>query len=124
MRTAFWCVFVAGLLPIVSVSLAKAGVKGYDNRNPREWLSRLTGWQQRANAAQQNAWEAFALFSVAVILSTLANTPTAKVDTLATVFIAARIVYLGCYLADLALLRSLVWLVGFGCTLAIFLAAG
>lgn len=124
MRTAFWCVFVAGLMPIVSVSLAKAGVKGYDNRNPREWLSRLTGWQQRANAAQQNAWEAFALFSVAVILSTLANASTTKVDTLATVFIAARVVYLGCYLADLALLRSLVWLVGFGCTLAIFLAAG
>jgi uncharacterized MAPEG superfamily protein len=124
MRTAFWCVFVAGLLPIVSVSLAKAGVKGYDNRNPREWLSRLTGWQQRANAAQQNAWEAFALFSVAVILSTLGNAPSDRVDSLALVFVAARIVYLACYLADYALMRSLVWLVGFGCTLAIFLAAG
>lgn len=124
MRTAFWCVLVAGLLPIVSVSLAKAGVKGYDNRNPREWLSRLTGWQQRANAAQQNAWEAFALFSVAVILGTLGNAPSDRVDTLALVFVAARVVYLICYLADYALLRSLVWLVGFGCTLAIFLAAG
>lgn len=124
MRTAFWCVFTAGLLPILSVSLAKAGVKGYDNRNPREWLSRLTGWQQRANAAQQNAWEAFALFSVAVIVSALSNAPAAKVDLLALMFIGARIVYLACYLADLAALRSLVWLVGFGCTLAIFLAAG
>ena len=124
MRTAFWCVLVAGLLPIVSVSLAKAGVKGYDNRNPREWLSRLTGWQQRANAAQQNAWEAFALFSVAVILATLGNAPSERVDTLALMFVAARVVYLICYLADYALLRSLVWLVGFGCTLAIFLAAG
>ena len=124
MRTAFWCVLAAGLMPIISVSLAKAGVKGYDNRNPREWLSRLTGWQQRANAAQQNAWEAFALFSVAVILATLSNAPTAKVDLLAQVFIAARVIYLGCYLANLAILRSLVWFVGFGCTLAIFLAAG
>lgn len=122
MRTAFWCVLTAGMLPIVSVTLAKAGVKGYDNRLPREWLGKLSGWQQRANAAQQNAWEAFALFSVAVILATLQAAPEAKVDSLALAFIAARVAYLGCYLADLAALRTLVWMVGFGCTLAIFLA--
>ena len=112
----------AGLLPSVSVSLAKAGVKGYDNRLPRDWLTQLSGWQQRANAAQQNAWEAFALFSVAVILSALQSAPEAKVDMLALGFIAARVAYLGCYLADLATLRTLVWMAGFGCTLTIFLA--
>ena len=122
MRIAYWCVLTAGLLPIVSVSLAKAGVKGYDNRLPRDWLTQLSGWQQRANAAQQNAWEAFALFSVAVILSALQSAPEAKVDMLALGFIAARVAYLGCYLADLATLRTLVWMAGFGCTLTIFLA--
>jgi uncharacterized MAPEG superfamily protein len=122
MRIAYWCVLTAGLLPIVSVSLAKAGVKGYDNRMPRDWLAKLSGWQQRANAAQQNAWEAFALFAVAVILSALQAAPEAKVDTLALAFVAARVAYLGCYLADLATLRTLVWMIGFGCTLAIFRA--
>ena len=73
MRIAYWCVLTAGLLPIVSVSLAKAGVKGYDNRLPRDWLTQLSGWQQRANAAQQNAWEAFALFSVAGVVAVMCH---------------------------------------------------
>ena len=33
---------------------------------------------------------------------------------IAMIFFVARLAYLGCYLANLATLRSLVWLVGFG----------
>ncbi len=124
MTTAFWCVLVAGLLPIFSVTLAKASVKGYDNKNPRPWLARLEGWQQRANAAQANGWEAFALFSTAVIIANLTHAPQAKVDTLALVFVAARLVYIGLYIANLGVLRSLAWTVGLVCTLTIFVAGG
>ena len=47
----------------------------------------------------------------------------ARVDQLAVAFIVARLVYGAMYLANLAPLRSLVWAVGFGLTIAIFLAA-
>jgi uncharacterized MAPEG superfamily protein len=38
-------------------------------------------------------------------------------------FIAARLLYLALYLANKAPLRSLTWLAGFACVLAIFIAA-
>ena len=122
MRITYLSVLTTGVFPTISVSLAKGVVKYYDNRMRRDRLAELSGWPHRANAATQNAWEAFALFAVAVILSALQAAPEAKVDTLALAFVAARVAYLGCYLADLATLRTLVWMVGFGCTLAIFLA--
>ena len=39
---------------------------------------------------------------------------------LAMAFIGSRIVYTGLYFANIAALRSVVWAVGLGCTIAIF----
>jgi uncharacterized MAPEG superfamily protein len=39
-------------------------------------------------------------------------------------FIIARIIYIWCYITDKASLRSLVWMVGFGATVALFITAG
>ena len=52
----------------------------------------------------------------------LLHAPQAKVDVLALVFVAARVCYIGCYVADLAKLRSLCWFVGIGSAIAIFVA--
>ena len=123
MSIALWCVLVAALLPFVATILAKVGnARTFDNRNPREWLARQTGAAARANAAQANSFEAFPFFAVAVIVATMLHAPQARVDLLAMIFIAARIAYIGCYVADQATLRSLVWFVGIGCTVAIFVA--
>lgn len=45
MPIAFWCVLVAGLLPVLTVSIAKMGGRtGFDNHDPRAWLkSRAAG---------------------------------------------------------------------------------
>ena len=48
MPLAIVCILLAGLLPIVSTGIAKAGFKGYDNRNPREWLARLISGEPEA----------------------------------------------------------------------------
>ncbi len=122
MPVSFWCILVAGALPYVATMLAKAGAP-YDNRNPRAWLDGLSGWRARANAAQQNSFEAFPLFAAAVIIASQLGADAARVDALAVAFIAARIGYLAAYLADRAALRSLAWFVGIGCVAAIFLAA-
>lgn len=123
MTISLWCVVVAGLLPYVAVGIAKAGRSGFDNENPRTWLAQQTGYRARANAAQQNSFEAFPLFAAAVIVAHLLRGPQPLVDMLAVLFIAARVAYLLIYVAGKGTLRSLVWLVGMLSVLGIFGAA-
>ena len=121
MTTALWCVLVAGLLPYAATLTAKGGTR-FDNRNPRAWLAVQTGWRARAHATQLNGFEAFPLFAVAVLVAQQLHAPQARVDTLAVVFVAARVAYQVAYLADLHAVRSIVWFIGIGAAVAIFLA--
>ncbi len=122
MTTAYWCVLTAGLLPYLATVTAKAGAR-FDNHLPRAWLAAQSGWRARANAAQQNAFEAFPFFAAAVLVAHQLGAPQARVDALALLFIAARVAFFVTYVADLALLRSIVWTVGIGSAVAIFVAA-
>lgn len=122
MTTAYWCVLAAGLLPYAATLTAKLGAR-FDNRLPREWLHRQTGYRARANAAQLNGFEAFPLFAAAVLIAHQLAAPQPRIDALALAFVAARIVYFACYLADLHWLRSVAWFVGIGSAVAIFVAA-
>jgi uncharacterized MAPEG superfamily protein len=122
MTTALWCLMIATVLPIVCTGIAKWGFEGFDNHRPREWLAKQSGWRARANAAQANSWEALAIFTAAVLTAHLVEAPQPRIDLLALVFTAARVAYIVCYVADLATLRSLVWLVGLGASLALFFA--
>ncbi len=123
MSIAFWCVFIAALLPYIAALSAKAGARSYDNNEPRAWLAQQQGYRARANAAQQNSFEAFALFAAAVLIAHATHGPRARVDQLAMVFIAARVGYLPLYLAGWGVARSLVWTVGMAATVWIFLTA-
>ena len=55
MSTVLWCLFIAGLLHVVSKApLAVAQSQspgGYDNHNPRDQQAALEGWGKRALAA-------------------------------------------------------------------------
>ena len=119
MTTAYWCVLVAGMLPYIATLTAKVGA-AYDNRDPRAWLATLTGWRARANAAQHNGFEAFPFFAAGVIIAHLAGAGQDRIDALALGFIAARVGHFATYLADLAPLRSVLWLAGLGCVLGLF----
>jgi uncharacterized MAPEG superfamily protein len=121
MNFAFWMVFVAAVLPYVTVGLAKSG--GIDNNTPRESLDRLTGWRKRADWAHRNHFEAFAPFATAVIIAVLAGVPQHRIDLLAGLFVSTRIAYTAAYLADRATVRSLIWLAGIICVGALFVLA-
>lgn len=122
MTFAYWCVLAAALIPILTVFPAKVA-KDFDNRAPRPWEERLGGWRARAYWAHLNAFEAFPPFAAAVIIAHLAHAPQGRLDLLAGTFVAARVAYSACYYADLATLRSLVWAVGFGCVVGLFVIA-
>jgi uncharacterized MAPEG superfamily protein len=119
MTIANWCILTACALPILTIGLAKtasarmpAGQGRYDNQQPREWTEHLTGWQRRANAAQANGFEALPLFIAAVLLAQQSHADQGRVDLLAMGFIATRLVYIGCYLADLGSARTIAWMAG------------
>lgn len=119
---AYGCVLVASLLPIVCAALAKVGGHGFDNRHPRDWMARLTGWRARANAAQSNGFEVLPFFIGAVLIAHQLGAPQGRIDALAAAFVAARIVYIACYLADRATLRSLAFAAGLLINVALLFA--
>lgn len=123
MTIALWCILAAGLLPIAAAATAKWGFENYDNANPREWLSRQTGFRARANAAQQNSYEGLPLFIGAVMVASFTQGPQAIIDQLAVLYVLLRIAYIICYLGDRPTLRSLVWVAGLGVCIALFVIA-
>ena len=120
MTIAYWCVLFMRLFPYVAAGIAKKGFEGYDNGMPRQWLAKQTGFRARANAAQANLFESLPFFFAAVIIASIANAPQARVDMLAIGFVAARIAYLVCYVANWPTTRSIVWLAGIACVVSIF----
>ncbi len=124
MHIAYWCVFFAGLMPICWQGIAKVTIrKSYENSRPRESLAQTQGVAQRASWAHDNSWEAFAPFAAAVIIAFQAGGPTKWINTLALIFIAARILYGLCYIFDKHVLRSSVWAVGFFSVAGLYLLA-
>ena len=123
MKTALICVLIAGLMPYLWTSVAKLLGPRYDNRNVREWQSRLSGAAQRAHAAHLNSFEAFPFFAAAVLAAMVAQADMRRVAMLSIAFVGARVVYGLVYLWDVAVVRSLVWFVGLGCVVAILVSA-
>jgi len=122
MTTAYWCVLIAALMPYIASSIAKAGGERYNNRYPRLWLDRQEGFRARANAAQENSFEAFPFFAAAVIVAHLTQAPQDRIDALAVIFIVARVAYVACYLADWHWPRSIVWTMGIVATMTLFVS--
>jgi len=120
---AFWCLLIVAVLPIVCAGIAKVGGEAYDNHNPREWLDRQEGFRKRATAAQQNSWEAFGFFTAAVFVAHASGGPSEAVDQMAIAFVVARALFILTYVADWAMVRSLVWFAGFFLTISIFVSA-
>lgn len=127
MTIAEACILVACLLPIACAGIAKFKSfgkprrnGGFDNNNPRHWLAGLQGWQARANAAQMNSFEALPIFIAGVLVAEHLQASQPLINGLALAFIAARVGYIGAYLADKASLRSILWALGLVCCIALF----
>lgn len=122
MNLAYWCVLIAGVMPILTIAVAKLQ-RGYDNHNPRIWLDKQQGVYRRADYAHRNHFEAFPFFAAAVIIAQQLNAPQTWIDLLAATFIVARIAFTLFYLADRPNLRSTAWMIAYGCILGLFFLA-
>ena len=128
MTIALFCILLAALMPIVCAGLAKGRDMnvshkdgGYDNRNPRDWLAKQSGFKKWAQSAQENCWEALPFFAASVIVSHMLGVIGWLPNALAIAFIVLRGVYIACYVTGKQRQRSLVWMAAFVVNVAIFL---
>ena len=124
MTIAYWCVLIALILPYIATGVAKASAGGFTpkhNHDPRAFLANVQGVAKRANNAQQNGFEIAPAFAAAVIIAHMVGAAEqGLLDQLAMAFVVSRVLYTLCYLADWALLRTLVWSVGMGIIITFF----
>ena len=125
LATAYWCVLIAALLPYVWIFVAKTGAPKYNNRSPRAWVAKQEGNYkvQRANAAHLNAFEAFAPFAAGVVLAQLGGVDHGRIALLAVAFVALRVLHGVFYIADVPMARSLAWMAGYACVIALLVLA-
>ena len=125
MITLVWCLLLLTALPIV-LALTGAAMRArqlgvMDNNNPRQQIQQLTGLPARIYAAQQNAWEALAVFTAAVVGAYMTDADPAIASTLGLAFVGFRLLHAVFYAADLAALRSLVFVAGMLSAVGLFL---
>lgn len=123
MSLALWTILLAGLMPYLTVGIAKFSGGRYDNNHPRQWATGLSGFRARAYAAHQNHFEFFPFFAVAVIIAEWKGGGGFATNALALTAIGARIAYTVSYLQNRATLRSLCWFIGIVCIIGLFIVA-
>jgi len=126
MSLPLWCLLITALLPFW---LAFWGSKvrrqefgRMDNHHPRQQYAQSEGQGARLWAAQQNAWEALALFTAGVVAVQTAGGGWLA-DIASIVFVLARIGHGICYAMNLATLRSTIFVVSFLAVLCLFATA-
>lgn len=82
-----------------------------DNQNPREQYAHLQGAGARAVAAQQNCWEALAIYSAALLAVVASNLDVKYLGEAALIVLLGRVLHAIFYLANLDKLRSLSFLI-------------
>lgn len=126
MSILIWSLLFSALLVLVSKAPAMHFINrtssGYDNHHPRQQQAHLKGAGARALAAHQNTIESFPLFAAGVLVAELAAEAHPVSAILAVAFLALRVLYILCYVKDLAMLRSLVWALGYLCSIGLMLA--
>lgn len=83
----------------------------------------------RCEAAAANGQETLGLFVAAIIAANYAGVPVETINTLAFTHLASRVAYNFTYIflqenRNFAPLRSLVWMVGVGSWITLFIKAG
>ena len=122
MNIAYFCVFIASLLPIAFIGFSKftGGFKLGNNHDPRRFLNKMEGKQYRAKCAHDNSWEAFAPFAAAVILASISSVEQSLLDKLAIGFIVSRVAFGVSYIFDKPTLRSTFYFLALICVITLF----
>ncbi|KAI0866891.1 hypothetical protein F4860DRAFT_7431 [Xylaria cubensis] len=137
---SFYAIPLAWFIAAVPGMLSKSlGGTNYDIATPRKFAENVEKDQKldkstknkifRCEAASANAQETLGLFVSAVIAANYAGVPVETMNTFAALYLGSRVVYNITYIflqenRSFAPLRSLVWMVGVGSWMTLFIKAG
>jgi uncharacterized MAPEG superfamily protein len=110
--------YLVTIVPAKWISVDGAG--RYDNARPRDPAFFRAGIRERALGAHQNGIEAFPFFAAAVLLAEFRAAPQNLINELSMLFLIVRMAYVLTYVGDRPTLRSILWVLGFAITVAIF----
>jgi uncharacterized MAPEG superfamily protein len=83
----------------------------YDMSAPRAMFDRLPEYAKRATWAHQNSFENFMLFAAAALMVYVSGNSSEYTSLLVIGFLGSRFLFSVGYIADIPLLRSLMWAV-------------
>jgi len=117
----------AALLLIIQIGLSAVGgiiqnglsysISSRDSAKP------LAGIFGRTDRALNNYYSALVLFTIAVVVLTLAGKSNDLTVNCAWVFLAARIAYIPAYIFGIIFVRSLIWGIGLTATIVMLVVA-
>jgi len=124
MTIAYWCILAAILMPYILGPIGQLPGITYEGfKAPRARWESITGWKQRANAAHLNGFEVLPGSAAAVLVAQLTSVSQWTVDMLARTFIATRILHAAFYVMGFSILRTIAWVSGLACIIALFVYA-
>ena len=109
-------------LMAVPANLSLGAGKTLSPRDGAPMVDQLPTVPARLYRAMNNHFEALILFTIAVVVVTLADASTSLTAACAWAFLAARVAYVPAYAFGWVPWRSLIWGVGFGATALMLLA--
>ncbi|TRX94791.1 hypothetical protein FHL15_004252 [Xylaria flabelliformis] len=137
---SFYAIPLAWFIAAVPGMLSKSlGGTNYDIATPRKFAENVEKDQKldkptknkifRCEAASANGQETLGLFVSAVIAANYAGVPVETMNSFAALYLGSRVVYNITYIflqenRNFAPLRSLVWMVGVGSWITLFIKAG
>ena len=95
-------------LPYLLVAFARVQV-GYDLSAPRAMFDKLPPYAQRATWAHENSFEGFMVFAAAALMAYVTGVNSPQGVNAAIAFLIARLLYSIFYIANIPLLRSLMF---------------
>jgi uncharacterized MAPEG superfamily protein len=123
MTIALYCVVFGLLIPLVLSRISKKNSDvQYSNESPRDHITQLSGKAKNAYNAEQNHYETFPMFAIAVVVAHWLNHDQSIIDLLAITFIIARVLHATFYITNNGPLRSVSFMIGLACTIGLFFA--
>ncbi len=120
-----WSLVLAAAVVVVSIvplgaARSQSNFTMADIAAPRAMFERLPAWGQRASWAHQNCFEAFVLHAPAALLCLLGGATAPWAAAAGLLHPLLRLIYVGAYVANRPLLRSLSWATALFCTTLLY----
>lgn len=109
------------IVVVLQVLAAMSQVGLPELASPRDTTPPLTGTAGRVERALNNSVVALALFAPAVLILKVQDASTGGTLLAAQIFVIARILYVGVYVAGIPWLRTGIWMLGFLATAYLYL---